>query len=797
MGLNPTLPARLRRIAFRALLAAIAIVALVALAVWILLGAVDWNAYRDDLAGRLASLLGREVRLEGPLRLEPGVVPRLVADRVIVGGEGDDLRIHIEHLGLALDLSALAKQQLALRSLEIDGARAIVHTRVANGAPARAQPDPATGERPSGGGSAFQFRIEHVRFRDLRVLDRDDRCGSEAWWEIEELALDAVSGEHAALHLEIHGAREGVAFRASGRLDPIDRLINSTGSWRLDLAGEAAGLRFEAAGGLERQREPHGFHLAFHAHAPELAAVSSALPRVGPVLLSGRIGEGGDGFVLEGLTVEIGDRDGPWTRASGRIGRLHCGASELVLRGQARVPTPTALSSRLPPALDEWGPAEGRFVIQEDGGRFHLEVSEFAIGSRERVQLSASGRIVDLASLEGVEGRVHLRAEDPEVLGRVAEVSLPLRPPVELEAEFQSSEGRLRVEGARGRLGETPFTGALAVWRKEGGRPVLELRLASPRLDLADLGVGPGDSQPSVPDDAPDSSSQTSADRPLDFAVLQTFDGSLGVRANEVVGGDLRLSRLELDLRLREGLLQLAPSTSSWEGGHLELSGQIDSRPLRPDASLAAELRGAELGRVLALFLKEPPASGRTDISTRLTSRGRTLRELGANLEGALHAWLEEGTVDPRFTLRTERVMRAMVAQDWKPEPVPVRCLALNLAAAQGLIRIQRFVLDTPDILLRVRGRVDLRREILEVALRPKPNLLGVTAVPVNLEGSLREPTLAAITPDMLTQAGEDLRDDAVRYGRRLGAWLGVGQSEETLCSALRRSWRVPPADAR
>jgi uncharacterized protein involved in outer membrane biogenesis len=795
--MNPTLPARFRRIAFRLLLGVIAIVVLAGLALWILVGAVDWDAYRDDLAGRLSSLLGREVRLEGRLRLKPGTVPRLVADKVIVGGEGDDQRIRIERLGLALDLPALAKQQLAFRSIEIDGARAIVHTRVANADPARARPDAAAEERESGGGSAIQFRIEHVRFRDLRVLDRDDRCGSEAWWEIEELALDAVSGEHAALHLKIHGTREGVAFRASGRLDPIDRLIDSTESWRLDLAGEAAGLRFEAVGGLERQREPHGFHLALHGHGPELAAVSSALPAVGPVMLSGRIQEGGDGFVLDGLTVEIGDRDGPWTRASGRIGRLHCGASELELHGQVRVPTPTALSSRLPPALDEIGPAEGRFVIQEDRGRFHLEISEFEIGNRERVQLYASGRIVDLATLEGIEGRVHLRAEDRDLLGRIVDVSLPVRPPVEIEAEFQSSEGRLRVEGARGRLGQTRFTGKLAVWRKAGGRPVLELRIASPRLQLADLGVGPVDSPPSAPHDPPDSSSEISADRPLDFDVLQTFDGSLGVRANEVVGGDLRLSRLELELRLRDGELQLAPSTSSWEGGHLELSGRIDSRPIRPDASLAAELRGAELGRVLALFLTEPPASGRTDISTRLTSRGRTLRELGANLEGTFHAWLEEGTVDPRFTLRTERVMRAMVAQDWKPEPVPVRCFALNLAAAQGLIRIQRFVLDTPDILLRVRGHLDFPRETLKLALRPKPNLLGVTAVPLNLEGSLREPTLAPITPDMLTQAGEDLRDDAVRYGRRLGAWLGVGQSEETLCSALRRSWRVPPVDAR
>jgi uncharacterized protein involved in outer membrane biogenesis len=76
--------------------------------------------------------------------------------------------------------------------------------------------------------------------------------------------------------------------------------------------------------------------------------------------------------------------------------------------------------------------------------------------------------------------------------------------------------------------------------------------------------------------------------------------------------------------------------------------------------------------------------------------------------------------------------------------PLPLRCAATRINVAEGVLRPEVGVIDTPDTTLQVAGQVDLGHETLALTVSARPRDMTPVALrgPLHIDGSFAHPQL-------------------------------------------------------
>ena len=132
--------------------AALAGVALLLGAVWVVPGWLDWSRYRENIAALLSDDLGRPVRIAGAITLRLLPQPALTAAGLSVDDVGDGVVLRAEAAQLRVALGPLLAGTVVVRELVLQGADLTLPW----------PPGPGTlGQRPPAWLSNLQARIEH------------------------------------------------------------------------------------------------------------------------------------------------------------------------------------------------------------------------------------------------------------------------------------------------------------------------------------------------------------------------------------------------------------------------------------------------------------------------------------------------------------------------------------------------------------------------------------------------------------------------------------------------------------
>jgi uncharacterized protein involved in outer membrane biogenesis len=83
---------------------------------------IDWSSLKPQIVAAVSKATGRNVRVDGPLRLHLLPSPRLVADKVVIGGFGaaPESLLNAESIGVAVELMPLLRKQIEVRYVVID-----------------------------------------------------------------------------------------------------------------------------------------------------------------------------------------------------------------------------------------------------------------------------------------------------------------------------------------------------------------------------------------------------------------------------------------------------------------------------------------------------------------------------------------------------------------------------------------------------------------------------------------------------------------------------------------------------
>lgn len=832
---------------------------------------LDGESLRQRVESAVTAATGRRLTLSGPVGLKLALVPTVVLEGPrfanAPGGSQPEM-FTARRVEAEVALLPLLSQRLEVRHLTVVEPQLLLETDAsgqpnwrfhAAGPAQAAQPtapeaSPAAGGVPGGGHAARGYVVElrQVELRGGRAVWHDMRSGLTEQLDLPRLALRTdgdgtlrmagdIGFQGLALSLDARGGTlSGLRSALSGRA-PAPAAGQPVTGWPIDASLSGEGIQAQLSGNFSGSLWSGRLRVSADSSARLAMLVPGLrLPPAEDLALDMDLAPGGPSAIrLAAGKVDLPQRD---TGPDLSLGPVTVTAPDLDGRvaatGEAQIgDLPLSWKADLPPPR----------AVQSGRGPWPLQV--WVTG--EDLALSLGGTLAG-PGIEGAALDLSLKTQDLRTLGQRARLPLPGLRGLEASTHLVGeAEGWIGLRSLALRAEQAEAAGGLRL--RPGAVPALDGQIDIARLDLdaipPPLPPAPAPNADQAAGQAQDSGGATPA-APASPAPPALPAGSRKVIPDLPVPLE-RLAALEADLRIRLGLLRAA--RLDWRNGEMVLAvhgGRLLAEPLAVDGpggriALRVAADGAASPPGLDVSVRAPSldlsalvpallpsmgraggqpgsqpggASGMLDAETALSTRGRTLREMAAGLNGSLGLALADGRVDISLLDAVAGDLRRLLLPNApRNGSEALRCLALRLQARDGVVHAQAMLLETDIASVLGSGSVDLRQERLDLRLLPRARIGGVgLAIPVVVDGALAQPRLradpqgaasagAAILSELSSHRGDAGGDSAGEAGKALGQALGqilgqtLGEGDEAGCAAqlrIARDGREGPVPA-
>lgn len=413
------------------------------------------------------------------------------------------------------------------------------------------------------------------------------------------------------------------------------------------------------------------------------------------------------------------------------------------------------------------------------------------------LELDLEGQVNDLLAAKGLDLGMDLRAADLAGLAPGAPAG-----PGRLRGRLSDPRpSTYRLEGLRL---ESPL-GGLTGWTEvdlTGARPRLAAQVASPALDLGPL-WSPGTAVSGQPPPGGAAGGprpvKVFSPAPLPLSWTETLDLELKLEAGAVRMPRLDLAEVDLTLRLQQGGLSLEPLKARLAGGPGQARLSLTPWEGRHQAWLRLHLRQCQIGQVLRRAGAEEAVSGELEAQVDIRGQGDSLAAILGSLEGKALAAVRRGRLHQKHlglwgSDLTGGLASALGDLAGGQEGSDLHCLVLGLVAKDGQAQSTALALDSQRLVMLGRGRLNLKTEELELALRPFPKAgltapgglglgLGNLTRSFKLSGPLAQPRLTLDEREVLSALGKALAGLAALGPLGLAAALTTsGPADSRLC---------------
>jgi uncharacterized protein involved in outer membrane biogenesis len=200
---------------------------------------------------------------------------------------------------------------------------------------------------------------------------------------------------------------------------------------------------------------------------------------------------------------------------------------------------------------------------------------------------------------------------------------------------------------------------------------------------------------------------------PIDLAPLGFVDADLSLRGDRLSYGETAIAQPQARLALHDGALQIGELTGTMFGGALSASATLASAGKA--ASTKLSLHGADLKPLLAEAVGTAPLDGRGDIDVTLATRGGSIAELVAGLNGEARLASSGGTIYgidlAALTARLDRDGPTDVialTRGLSGGTTPYQSLGGSFRIADGIALSDDFALVAQEAAARARIAIDL-----------------------------------------------------------------------------------------
>ncbi|MCG6886267.1 MAG: AsmA family protein [Proteobacteria bacterium] len=577
---------------------------------------------RQQLAGLLSDLLGRNVVIEGDISFHPFPYPALTAESVRIENPSWASRpntIFAQSLSVSVALSPLLKQTIDIRDMTLQGANLLLEQNtdgqvnwmlpaIFGGPDTPATPD------ENGDSSAWQF----AGFRNIKLeqaIIGFKPAGAPAY-SVELENTQATVFANQRLQLVGHGSyrSQPVLLEASG--GTYDELLDDAGpAFPLDGKIKLGKNELTVMAMFAR---PLGGPVTLQSHvagqnlSDALNLANVDIPASGPYALSATLVIGPEGYQADDIHGQV-EQFGQINKIEIREGKIDLPQSRPVIA------TLNGKIESLPVSAVLRGGTFNQLLATDSKWPLKLE------GVAGEISLKSQGKL-DLSS-EEILADLDLAVEGKSLVGFESWVPGALMPlaPFELQGHLRATPDQINVSEFSLHSGKSRLGGALT----------LSLAKPAPRL-LADLNARLIDIGPLIKP-APPAGSVKHRQKPatdalsqrLAFSLPKGFDADVKLAVSELRGLDFPLRYIKGKVKLDQATLRLAPLRFSLPGVKARLDARLRTtgRGLEVEAKTSSQ-RIALNSMLSGLGIKAPVSGLVQDVKAELSGSGKTLAGL-------------------------------------------------------------------------------------------------------------------------------------------------------------------------
>lgn len=450
--------------------------------------------------------------------------------------------------------------------------------------------------------------------------------------------------------------------------------------------------------------------------------------------------------------------------------------------GRARA-TPFTLSGALLSPNATAGGGENQLQLRIDAAHTKIDVA---------------GTLPGPAELEGSRLRVIARGRNMADLFAVAGVAIPQTRAYRLTSALTKAGNEWRFTGLKGRFGDSDIAGKLTATIRQP-RLLLTGTLATRTLDIVDvapfIGYNPdlvaakgGAGAITRVNGAP----RLLPDARLRVESLRNFDADIRYTVRRLRAKSLPVSNIALTLGLDDRLLKLSPLTFDMARGHVSSDIAINARVPAVVTDYDIRLSPTPMGILLAGFgVEQSGTTGTVTARIKLKGVGDTVHDSLASANGRIAIILPRGSFWTRNVQLAELDVGTFVQKMFEgklKQPVQINCGLLGFTVRHGIAAADPILIDTQKSVMLGRGGFSFRNEAIDLAFRADGKKFSLISgqSPVRIGGYFAEPSINAISPDLIARAGAGLGLAIVATPLAgILAFVDVGDAKSAACGPV------------
>jgi len=284
----------------------------------IVLSTLDFNEYKQQIADEAKKATGRDLAIEGDLRLNSFTLsPGLAVDGVRFAnapwGSRPDMAT-IKRFEVKVSLLPLFSGTLDVDRVIISGADILLERNKAGegnyefGPPKKAEP--AKTESAGDAGQLPNLALREVSIEDARLTYKDAQSGQTVVLAVDQLALSG--GSDLPLDVTLKGSYNDAPFSMTGGMGSMLALVGGEDPWPIAIKAKAGGATVDVKGKIGNPAAVSGLDLAMSVTGQDLSAMSpiaqAPVPPLGPYAITAKITGALDKAIeVPALTVKMGE----------------------------------------------------------------------------------------------------------------------------------------------------------------------------------------------------------------------------------------------------------------------------------------------------------------------------------------------------------------------------------------------------------------------------------------------------------------------------------------------------------
>lgn len=430
------------------------------------------------------------------------------------------------------------------------------------------------------------------------------------------------------------------------------------------------------------------------------------------------------------------------------------------------------------------------------------------------IRLTARGKLPRPFNFGQLAADLEMSGDDLADLYYLTGLALPNTPRYRLAATVAREGRQFKITGIAGRVGSSDVRGTLLV-DASGKRPHMQGDLASDLLDFADLaaplggevavqesaGPASANAESAAGAPAPGKTVKSKVSMPPDQPLLpdsslqvnrvRAMDADVRFAAKAVNAGKLPLKRVAMHVKLKDGVLQVVPLTVDFPQGRLSGEVTLDARSDVPQTELDLRLADLKLEQFVGRKADAQPAfAGTMQARAQLHGAGDSVHDVASSADGSIALVVPRGEVRSALAeltgINVVNGVGLLLAKDQQKDDI--RCGVADFDVQDGVMHAQNIVFDTEKVLITAQGEVRLGLEQLDLEIegQPKRPRLGRLHSPIQIDGTLRQPSVGVDAGKVAGQAGVAVALGAlVTPLAAIVAFIDPGLAKDADCAAL------------